>query len=299
MNTDNLGSCLITGSGGFVGSRLTEYLGQHFVDLTSLGRENSHDIKHFNCDYLKESIPLNSLQGIDTVFHLAGLAHDTNNKSAEKEYKRINSEFTLELAKLALKSNVKRFIYLSSVKVSNIEGVSHKKYIDIYARSKLEAEQLLQEACLHSPMSVKILRSSLVYGPGMKGNLEKLQTAIGKGWFPKLTLESNKRSMIHVDDLVRALVFISNKDFEKKYLEVSDGLSYSSKNIYDRVAQSTEVTGKFLRLPEVLFTILKKIPYLNNSFDKIYGDDYHECFDIFNLGFKPKLRLNNLNETIF
>ena len=129
-------------------------------------------------------IPRASIDGVDTIFHLAGVAHDQRDASKiESHYRAGNVEATVRLAELAVASGVKRFIFVSSVKAGGPAVVGHcmtevdqREPEDIYGKTKREAEIKLLEIGRHSDMHVSIMRPSLVYGPGVKGNLRLMQT---------------------------------------------------------------------------------------------------------------------------
>ena len=146
MTSNNLGNCLITGSSGFVGSRLTDLLFKSGNKIKFISRSHSNNFDVEKCDFLTEDIPIGFFQGIDTVFHLAGLAHDTNNSSSKDDFIKINIDATRKLADIASRQSVKRFIFLSSVKASenlpNNLNVSRKR---LYGYTKEKAEQEFDE----------------------------------------------------------------------------------------------------------------------------------------------------------
>ena len=207
-------SSLVTGSSGFVGQRLVSAINK---GVRVLSRKRQLDLETVICDFEKDSIPPNALDGIDTVFHLAGFAHNARDSTKiQNLYQKVNVDATIRLAKLAVKSNVKRFIFVSSVKAGGGSTfracASEKVHGDpegIYGKTKREAELQLLKIGKKSGMHVSIIRPSLVYGPNVKGNLKLMLSGIKKGWFPPLPETGNKRSMIHVDDLVRAILFLN------------------------------------------------------------------------------------------
>jgi nucleoside-diphosphate-sugar epimerase len=129
----------------------------------------------------------------------------------------INVDFTVQLAKLAVQSGVKGFVFVSSVKAGGIptfgkccnESDQHEPE-GMYGKTKREAEKKLLKIGHQSGMHVSIVRSSLVYGPNVKGNLGGMLSGIKRGWFPPLPETGNRRSMIHVDDLVRAFLLVAD-----------------------------------------------------------------------------------------
>ena len=112
---------LVTGSTGFIGSRLLGFLKTIECDVRLLARSEVNNYETVICNLGQDRIPKRTLESIDTVFHLAGLAHDMQDpRKVEDLYLSINIEATVELARLAVEKGVKRFIFISSVIMKNI-----------------------------------------------------------------------------------------------------------------------------------------------------------------------------------
>jgi len=229
---------LVTGSTGFIGSRLLGLLKTIDCDVRLLARSKVDNYETVVCNLGKDRIPKCTLESIDTVFHLAGFAHDMQDPSkVEDLYLAINVEATVELARLAVKNGVKRFIFISSVKAGG--KAASKKCINesdqsepegVYGKSKREAELELLKIGKASGMHVAIIRPSLVYGPNVKGNLKLMLAGIKKGWFPPLPETGNQRSMIHVDDLVRAILLVAKDECANGEIFIAtDGTPHSSR----------------------------------------------------------------------
>ena len=205
------GKCLITGGTGFVGQKLVENFIRLDRPVRLLDRDPHPSKETIICDFVKDNIPDDALDSIETIFHLAGFAHDLRDESGvDYLYRKINVETTFRLAEMAVYSGVKRFIFVSSVKAGGFDENDMKtRPKGIYGKTKREAEQIVLEIGLKTGMHVSIVRPSLVYGPGVKGNLAMMIKGIEQGWFPPLPETGNRRSMIHVDDLVRALILVT------------------------------------------------------------------------------------------
>ena len=150
-------------------------------------------------------------------------------------------------------------------------------------------------------MHVSILRSSLIYGPNMKGNLNLMQSAIKKGWFPPLPRKKNRRSLIHVDDFVRAILLVANKEQAKGEIFIAtDGKSYSSREIYETMCN---VLGKKIpqwSLPNFLFNFAALMNSgIKYKIQKLLGDECYSSEKLHSLGFKAQHTLNEMNETFF
>lgn len=300
---------LITGGSGFIGSRLVSFLektNHSIVLLSRLPRSNS---KTFICDFMTDQIPKDAFIGVDTVFHLAGLAHDTKEKEKMSNfYEKLNVDSTVQLAKLAIENKVKKFIFVSSVKAGgkSIHG-SYSNENDqvepeeIYGKTKRDAELKLLQMSLRSNMHISIIRPSLVYGPNVKGNLKLMIQGISQGWFPPLPKINNKKTMVHVDDLVRALLFVSQEDLANgEIFNITDGKTYSTREIYESVCFSLNKSVPNWTTPKIIFDFLSILsPSFKNKINKLLGDEFHSSKKIESLGFKPNLTIKDMNETLF
>ena len=203
-------NALVTGGTGFIGSRHIINLVSNGINVRLLSRRKVKGFENVICDFQSDSIPNDALLGIDTVFHIAGFSHDMRDASQIKGlYSKVNIDFTVRLAELAVKSGVKRFVFVSSVKAGGLPFSGHCASENdqsdpegVYGKTKREAELKLLKIGKETSMHVSIIRPSLVYGPNAKGNLQLMLSGVMRGWFPPLPETGNRRSMIHVDDLV-------------------------------------------------------------------------------------------------
>lgn len=299
----------VTGASGFIGRRLINALKVKKLSISVLSRSNIVGIDTVICDLKTDSVPKSALNGVDTIFHLAGFSHDLRNAKKNKNlYQRINVDATIELIDKAIESNVKKFIFISSVKAGGMpntgECMSEFDQRDpqgIYGKTKREAELKLQEKILHSKIHISIIRPSLVYGPDLKGNLQLMLKGIKSGWFPPIPETENRRSMIHVDDLVRAIIMIAeiNHNNGEIFIATNDE-PYSSREIYESMCDSLGKTVPRWAVPRLFFDILSYIsPTLKYKFDKLLGDEHYSSKKINSLGFKSELSIGNINETTF
>lgn len=277
-------SILLTGSTGYIGSRFLEKLSALYPneEIKLLARSNVDGYKTYKCDFLHDIIPNDAFNSVDIVFHIAGCAHDVGSKKLENEYLKINTNSTISLANLAIQNNIKSFIFLSSVKASENN--------DIYGISKRKAEIELLNIFNNSGIHHNILRSSLVYSPNLKGNLKSMFNGIKNGWFPPIPETNNQRSMIHIDDLIDALLFVKlNPKTNGKILTVTDGNAYSSREIYNGLCKIAEKKPPNWEVPIIFF---KLISMLGKNFqfkvDKLFGNDLHSSKEIELLGFRTK-----------
>ena len=297
---------LISGATGFIGQRLVKALG---CNIRVLSRIKQTDYETIVCDLQSDVIPHNALGGIDTVFHLAGFAHDLNDATKiQNIYQKINVDVTIKLANLAVKSNVKRFVFVSSVKAGGSSNfgmcASEKDQGDpkgIYGKTKRDAELKLLKIGKESGMHVSIIRPSLVYGPRVKGNLQLMLSGIKKGWFPPLPETGNKRSMIHVDDLVRAILLVAVDDRANGEIFIAtDGIPHSSRDIYNAMCTTLDKSIPKWSIPKVLFDVASLVnPSIKYKINKLLGDECYSSAKLEVLGFKAEKTLKDINETIF
>jgi len=300
---------LVTGSTGFIGNRLLGLLKTIDCDVRLLARSKVDNYETVACNLGKDRIPKHTLESIDTVFHLAGFAHDMQDPSKVKHlYHAVNVEATVELARLAVKNSVKRFVFVSSVKAGG--KAASKKCINesdqsqpegVYGKSKREAELELLKIGKDSGMHVAIIRPSLVYGPNVKGNLKLMLAGVKKGWFPPLPETGNRRSMIHVDDLVRAILLVAKDGRANGEIFIAtDGTPHSSRYIYNAMCSALDKSIPKWSVPKILFDMASLVnPRIKYKLNKLLGDECYSSAKLEALGFKAKKTLKDMNETSF
>jgi len=292
----------VTGSTGFIGQRLVKAID---ANIRVLSREKQSDYETIVCDLQSEIVPDNTLDGVDTVFHLAGFAHDLRDATKiQKLYQKVNVDATIRLAKLAVNSNVKRFVFVSSVKAGGSPNfgacASENDQGDpegVYGKTKREAELKLLKIGKESGMHVSVIRPSLVYGSNVKGNLQLMLSGIEKGWFPPLPETGNKRSMIHVDDLVRAILLVANDDRANGEIFIAtDGISHSSREIYNAMCSALGKSIPKWSMPKILFDIVSLVsPRIKYKINKLLGDECYSSKKLEKLGFRVQKTLMDMN----
>ena len=300
---------LVTGSTGFIGSRLLGLLNTIECDVRLLARSEVNNYETVACNLGQDRIPKRTLESIDTVFHLAGFAHDMQDSSKVEElYRAINVDATVELAKLAVESGVKRFVFISSVKAGGdlasgkcINESDQNEPEGVYGKSKREAELKLLKIGNESGMHVSIIRPSLVYGPNVKGNLQLMLSGVKKGWFPPLPETNNKRSMIHVDDLVLAILLVADDDRASGEIFIAtDGTPHSSREIYNAICSALDKSIPKWSVPKFLFDMAPLAsPRIKYKLNKLLGDECYSSAKLEALGFKAQKTLKDMNETSF
>jgi len=297
---------LITGVTGFIGQRLANAIG---LEIRVLSRVKQPNFETVICDLQSDVIPDDALYDIDTVFHLAGFAHDMRDASKIADlYYKVNVSATVQLAELAVKAGVKKFIFVSSVKAGgtpNPKKCANEKDQSepegVYGETKHEAELKLLEIGKESGMHISIVRPSLVYGPNVKGNLQLMLSGIKAGWFPPLPETGNRRSMIHVDDLVRAILLIAeDKQANGEIFIATDGTPHSSREIYSVICNIAGKPVPKWSVPKFLFNLIALTsPKIKYKVDKLLGDECYSSGKLEALGFKSQKTLKEMNETSF
>lgn len=298
----------VTGGTGFIGKRLVVALQKNQVNVRLLSREKL-DKDTIVCDLKVDSIPDDALIGVDIIFHLAGFSHDMRDANTVKGiYQKVNLDATVQLANLAVKSGVKKFVFVSSVKAggSPDSGVCARESDQgnpegIYGKTKREAELQLLKIGKKSGMHVSIIRPSLVYGPNAKGNLQLMLSSIKKGWFPPLPQTGNKRSMVHVDDLVRAIFLVAKDERANGEIFITtDGTPHSSRDIYNAMCNLLGKSIPKWSVPKSLLCMGSLInPRIKYQLKKLLGDEWYSSSKLEALGFKAKKSLKDMNETDF
>lgn len=240
--------CFVTGAGGFIGRQLCAALQERGDRVTASLRRASHGPwnRMLLNDLLYDSPSAAALEGVDCAFHLAGKAHAlSETRQDEDAYFQINVDATRKLLESCRTAGVRRFVFISSVKAGG-EGeakVSDEAAVSRpdtpYGRSKREAERLVLEAG-YVPEPV-VLRLAMVYGPTAKGNLPRMIEAIHHGRFPPLPETGNRRSMVHVEDVVQAsLLAAQNAQAAGQAYIVTDGRPYSTRQMYEWICESLQ-----------------------------------------------------------
>ena len=257
---------LVTGANGFIGNALcAELCGKNL-----LVRAVSRSVANFQPNAEVVSVGEigsttewgGALVGVDTVVHLAGLAHVPLKLQLDNQsrYHEVNALGAARIARQAAAKGVRRFVYLSTAKVCgnitqnrpfNETDVSDSK--EPYTASKLEAEKLLKDIAAVSCMEVVIIRPPLVYGPGVKANFHKMMCWLFRGIPLPLGSIDNKRSLVAVDNLVDFICLCLNHPMAaNQTFMVSDGKDISTTELLQFMALALNVPARLLPVPQGL-----------------------------------------------
>ena len=212
----------MTGASGFVGRALLARLASDpLFDGRGLYRTSGsvadNGVPAIVVGDLSESPDFDAaLRGVDVVIHTAARTHVVDEREHDPlaAYRKINVTGTLNIAKAAAVAGARRFVFLSSVKVNGESTPINRPFteadppapLDFYGQSKWEAEQALWKLSAETGMEVVVLRPTLIYGQGVKGNLRRLIRLVERGLPLPLGAVANRRSMIGLDNLVSAIL---------------------------------------------------------------------------------------------
>lgn len=259
-------SLILTGATGFVGSR--------FAALNAA----KYEIKTIPWRQLSD--PDLDLAGVEIVVHMAALNHRMD-KIPDEDYMRSNFELTKLLAERAAADGVGHFVFLSTVKVygeRNIDGKAYKEAdacnpVDAYGKSKLDAENVLKSLATDS-FRVSIIRCPLVYGYGVKGNMERL-IKLAKSPFP-LGFKGidNRRTMVFVDNLIALLDKILEQQCPGVFL-AADDQPISTSDAMIMIRQALGRKSNIFRMPTILLGMVGwLVPNLKTRlFDSLIFDN--------------------------
>jgi len=256
----------LTGATGFVGQALQAqlYLSSHNPFATVRAKQS--DLTSNSNSLAVGDISAttkwgNALHGIDAVVHLAARVHVMYDNAIDPlaEFRSVNTDGTLNLARQAAASGVRRFIYLSSIKV-NGEATNHDCPFtpndlaaprDPYGISKHEAEVGLRAIARTTGMQVVIIRPTLVYGAGAKGNFKSLMKLVARGLPLPLASIDNRRSLVGIDNLVDFIITcLEHPAAANETFLVSDGEDLSTPDLIRRMAHAMDRPARLLPVPK-------------------------------------------------
>jgi nucleoside-diphosphate-sugar epimerase len=264
---------------GFVGSALVKSLAEKNIfqiigTFRSPNKLTSLYLKNVSAVHLPDlSANLHSsgcLNSVETIVHTVALVHNMKEKtfSSLNEYRRVNVDVTVNLARHAASAGVKRFIFLSSIKVNGERTDPGRPFSvfddpapkDPYGVSKYEAEQRLRELEQTHGIEIVIIRLPLVYGAEVKGNFKSLLQLCSKGIPLPFGSIHNKRSFIGLDNLIDFIVTcITHPAAAHQTFLVSDNEDLSTTELLNAIGKAKNVPVKLLPFPPFLLRIAAAI----------------------------------------
>ncbi|MDR9811319.1 UDP-glucose 4-epimerase family protein [Rhizobium hidalgonense] len=261
--------CLITGAAGFVGGPLVdrlhrERLWELRVTTRSATARFPADMRNFPIDITSETDWTAALDGVDVVVHLAARVHIMNDRAADPltEFRRINTAATLNLAEQAARAGVKRFVFISSIKVNGEENDRPFRHddtpmpLDPYGVSKMESEIGLHEIAKRTGIEVVIIRPPLVYGPGARGNFALLVGLVRKRIPLPFASLKNRRTLVALPNLVDLIVAaMTHRGAAGQTFLAGDGEDLSTPGLIEGIAAGLGVKPMLLPFPPALLQL--------------------------------------------
>ncbi len=311
---------LVTGAGGFIGFSLCRYLVAHECEVFAVLRDvrqlhNLGDkLTPIIIDDLCEVYDWdNLLTGIDAVVHLAGYVHEQSGDLSEQarlQCTRLNVDVTRRLASAASSAGVKRFIYISSVKVHGESSDQNESVTEStqpvpegsYAKSKLAAEDILRDVESRSNMEVVIVRPPLVYGPGVKANFLRLIKLVEKGIPLPLAAVDNRRSFIYLENLVDMLALSAvHPDAAGQTFLVSDSEAISTPVLIKMLADRLGVTPRLFPVSVPVMQLLAAVGGERSTVDRLVQSLVINATHAYNtLGWQPPYSMEQgISDTVY
>lgn len=313
---------LVTGGAGFIGRHLVDVLVALGADVRVLTRNAERArslwaddaVTLVESDLARAEGLTDACRGVHTVFHLASYTHDA--VASEEEQTRLHRAITVggtrAIVEAAAAADVERFVFVSSVKAMGeggeavLDETSPCRPESAYGRAKLEAEGIVLWPGVDS-LPATVVRLPMVYGPGNKGNLPRLIEAIDRRLVPPLPRIANRRSMVHVADVVQALVLAAvHTDAIGRTYVVTDGCDYSIRQLYEMINAVLGRTTPRWSIPAFLLrsaarlgdlvqaTSHRPMPLTSDSLRKLIGSAAYSCDRIRDeLGFNPAHTLHD------
>lgn len=243
----------ITGSTGFVGCNLLEFLLDHNFEPKALNLR----IPNWKTDLDEDS---------KAIIHLAGKAHDTKNIANPKAYFDVNTKLTQDLFDAFLASNCRDFIFFSSVKsvTDKAEDIVTEETVTnpqtAYGQSKLQAEQYILSKSLPQGRRIFIIRPSMIHGPGNKGNLNLLYQLVSKGIPWPLGAFGNKRSFCSIDNVCFVIQqILEREDIPSGIYNLADNDAISTNRLIELIAISKHKKAKIYKISQKKINRLAKL----------------------------------------
>jgi nucleoside-diphosphate-sugar epimerase len=256
---------LVTGANGFIGRRVVSELVKRNIPVTVALRSESpfgDSVKTVHIDDIgPQSDWTAALQDCGAVVHLAARVHRMHDDDTDPiaAYRRVNAEGTAALARQAERAGVRRFVFLSSIKVNGEASPAGRGFTeadpvapqDPYGISKAEAEAALFDLARRSALEVVVIRPPLVYGPGVKANFLNMTRAIARGLpLPFGAVRENRRSLVAVDNLVDLIITcLQHPAGANQIFLAGDGEDLSTTELLQRTADAMGVRARLVPVP--------------------------------------------------
>lgn len=266
----------VTGAGGFIGSALTQMLAGEGHEVLPLPRNDLSDP---------------DFSGVETLVHCAALAHRTGAERPDAAtFDAVNHRLAVELAVRAKAAGVRRFVFVSTIYTiagnpSPLTPDMRLNPRDDYGRAKAKAEADLREL---SGIEIVIARPVLVYGPGARANLKALIKLCDSGLPLPFGLANNRRSFVSLENVARALTFLSVAPADKvagRVFHLAEPQPRSTKELVTKLRTALGKPSRLLPLPPVFMWLLLTAAGKSGLYDQLYGDLVADTSSLIDAGF--------------
>ena len=300
---------LLTGASGFVGKFILQTAHQRSIKIRPVFRSMILAERHLEAVLVSELDSSTdwsqALKGVDVVIHAAARAHITRKEALDPlaEYWRVNVEGTLNLARQAAAIGVRRFVFISSIKVNGETTAPGHPFTaedtptpeDAYGLSKAEAEAQLKQVAQETEMEVTIIRPPLIYGPGVRGNFASLSSWVSRGLLMPLGgVSHNRRSLVGLDNLVDLiLVCASHPKAANQIFLISDGEDLSTAELLTRIGRALNQPARLLWVPEGAISFMAGLLGKKRISQRLLGSlqvDIHKTCEL--LDWKPSVTVD-------
>lgn len=297
---------LLTGASGFVGKAVLKTAQQRSLKIRAVFRSMDSAKEH------PEAVLISgldgaadwsqALEGVDVVIHAAARAHIMREEVLDPlaEYRRVNVEGTLNLVRQAAAAGVRRFVFISSIKVNGEATAPDRPFTaddapapeDAYGQSKAEAEVQLKQVAQETGMEVTIIRPPLIYGPGVKGNFASLISWVRRGMpLPLGCVTHNRRSLVGLDNLVDLiLVCVDHPKAANQTFLISDGEDLSTTELLRKIGNALRRPARLLWVPAGVISIMAGLVGKKVISQRLLGSlqvDIHKTCEL--LDWKPSV----------
>ncbi|SDK12182.1 UDP-glucose 4-epimerase [Methylophilus rhizosphaerae] len=262
---------LVTGASGFVGQALRKQLSAHGCAYTAIQRE-ALDPERYSAAY-------------DCIIHLAGRAHVMHDAAQDiyQAYAAVNIDFTLKVAELARQLKIRRFVFLSSIKVNGESSAQPFTEtdtpvpLDAYGQTKLEAELALKKFCHEHGIELVIIRPPLIYGPGVKANFRQLIKLCLLPFPLPFASVKNKRSFVSLENLTDFITLCcTHPQAANQTFLIADDEDVSLTDLIRTIRSVKQQSLLLFSLPlwllKILFTLLGKSGMAARLFGTLQAD---------------------------
>jgi UDP-glucose 4-epimerase len=306
---------LISGASGYIGHTLFHHLKSRNISCVGIGRKNINEDGYVVCDLFDSNTLSQLLSDVTCVVHCAGYAHAFKARSSEVKDAtwRINYQGTKNLIEIAANKGVSKFINLSSVKAMGKPGLNcvdeswPAPPTSEYGKSKRAAEDIVIKICTSNHMSYFNLRLAMVYGRESSGNFYRMMHLVSRGLFPPIPETLNHRSLVHIDDVIGAIMCLAKdmRAYQDTFI-VAGPESPSGRYIYNQMRNALgfpnntfEIPVVFLDWMAIIFEGIQslsgiKMPFNKEVLDRLLGSAWYSTKKIETImNWSPRISLED------